>query len=166
MSTLRSALDELGAEDLRRAAEIDRRGSFRRDGYLSISSWIAHRFCMAFSAATQLVCVERAFEHMPWTCEALAGGEISRSAAAVMVAAREVDPADFSRVEEALVDMAGTLPIRDLKRAVAHWRMPSISAGRRRMPIMRSSFGVSTSPPPSRAWCGWTATSTPRPARS
>ncbi|HET7870861.1 MAG TPA: hypothetical protein VFM85_11175 [Actinomycetota bacterium] len=82
MSTLRSALDELGAEDVRhashdvleadfaeleraagaveaelarRAAEIDRRGSFRRDGYLSISSWIAHRFRMAFSAATQLV---------------------------------------------------------------------------------------------------------------
>jgi hypothetical protein len=149
MSTLRSALDELGAEDLRhasdevleadfaeleraagaveaelarRAAEIDRRGSFRRDGYLSISSWLAHRFRMAFSAATQLVRVALALEQMPRTREALSQGEISRWAMAILVAAHEVDPDEFSRVEEALVDTAGTLPIPDLKRAVAHWR--------------------------------------------
>jgi hypothetical protein len=149
MSTLRSALDELGAEDLRhasdevleadfaeleraagaveaelarRAAEIDRRGSFRRDGYLSISSWLAHRFRMAFSAATQLVRVARALEQMPRTREALSQGEISRWAMAILVAAHEVDPDEFSRVEEALVDTAGTLPIPDLKRAVGHWR--------------------------------------------
>jgi hypothetical protein len=149
MSTLRSSLDELGAEDLRhtsdevleadfmeleraagaleaqlarRAAEIDRRGSFGRDGYLSMSSWLAHRLRMAFSAATQLVRMARALEHMPRTREAMSQGEISRSAAAVLVAAHEVDPAEFSRVEEALVDTAGALPIRDLKRAVAHWR--------------------------------------------
>jgi hypothetical protein len=149
MSTLRSALDELSAEDLRhasdevleadfaeleraagaveaelarRAAEIDRRGSFRRDGYLSISSWLAHRFRMAFSAATQLVRVALALEQMPRTREALSQGEISRWAMAILVAAHEVDPDEFSRVEEALVDTAGTLPIPDLKRAVAHWR--------------------------------------------
>jgi hypothetical protein len=149
MSTLRSALDELGAEDLRhasdealetdfteleraagameaelarRAAEIDRRGSFRREGYLSFSSWLAHRFGMTFSAATQLVRMARALEHMPRTREALSQGEISRSAVAVLVGAQEVDPAEFSRVEEALVDTAGTLPICDLKRAVVHWR--------------------------------------------
>lgn len=146
---MRSALDELGAEDLRyacdeglegdfteleraagaletelarRLAEIDRRGSFRRDGYLSISSWLAHRFRMAFSAATQLVRLARAFEHMPWTREALAGGEISRSAAVVLVAAREADPDEFSRVEDGLVETARTLAMGDLKRAVAYWR--------------------------------------------
>jgi hypothetical protein len=149
MSTLRSVLDELGAEGVRssadevleadfaeleraagtvevelarRAAEIDRRGSFRRDGYLSISSWLAHRFRMAFSGATQLVRVARALEHMPRTRAALSQGEISRSAAAILVSAHEADPGEFLRVEEALVDTAGTLPIRDLKRAVAHWR--------------------------------------------
>ncbi|MGH2529426.1 MAG: DUF222 domain-containing protein [Actinomycetota bacterium] len=73
-------------------------------------------------AATQLVRVARAFEHMPWTREALAGGGISRSAAAVLVAAREADPDEFSRVEEGLVETARTLAIRDLKRAVAHWQ--------------------------------------------
>lgn len=149
MSTLRSALDELGAEDLRyasdegletdfteleraagaveaelarRAAEIDRRGSFRRDGYLSISSWLAHRFRMAFSAATQLVRLARALEHMPGTRKALADGEISRSAAAILVAASDADPDEFSAVEETLVETARILGMRDLKRAVAHWR--------------------------------------------
>jgi len=59
---------------------------------------------------------------MPRTRAALSQGEISRSAAAILVSAHEADPGEFSRVEEALVDTAGTLPIRDLKRAVAHWR--------------------------------------------
>ena len=59
---------------------------------------------------------------MPWTREALAEGEISRSAALVLVAACEADPDEFSRVEEGLVETARTLDIRDVKRAVAHWR--------------------------------------------
>ena len=77
---------------------------------------------MVFSAATQLIRLARPFEHMPWTREALAAGEISRSAAVVLVAAREADPHQFSRVEEGLVETARTLAIRDLKRVVAHWR--------------------------------------------
>jgi hypothetical protein len=64
---LERAARAVEAELGRRAAEIDRRGSFRRDGYLSISSWLAHRFGMAFSAATQLVRVGRALEQMPDT---------------------------------------------------------------------------------------------------
>jgi hypothetical protein len=89
---LERAAGAVEGELARRAAEIDRRGPFRRDGYLSISSWLAHRFRMALSAATQLVRLARALERMPRTREALAGGEISRSAAAILIAAHEVDP--------------------------------------------------------------------------
>jgi hypothetical protein len=32
-------------------AEVERRGSFRRDGYLSVASWLAQRLRTAFSAA-------------------------------------------------------------------------------------------------------------------
>lgn len=70
---------------------------------------------MAFSAATQLVRLARAFEHMPRTREAAAGGEISRSDTVVLMAAREADPDEFSRVEEGLVETGRTLAIRDLK---------------------------------------------------
>ncbi len=149
MSTLRSALDELRAEDLRyvddeelegdfgeleraadllsaerlrRLAEIDRRGSFRRDGYLSLSSWVAGRFRMAWSAATQQVRVARALDHMPATRQALAEGEVSRSAVRLLVQARETNPQVFASAEAMLVEAAGTLSPRELKQAVAYWR--------------------------------------------
>ena len=47
---LERAADVLAAERLRRLAEIEQRGSYRRDGYLSIASWVAHRCRTAWSA--------------------------------------------------------------------------------------------------------------------
>lgn len=149
MSTLRSALDELRVEDLRhasdesleedlvelercarallaerlrRTAEIDRRDSFRRDGYLSVSSWLVHRLRTAFSAATGMVRMARALEQMPATREALSEGEISPSAVGILVSAREANPEAFACSEGALVDAARTLPVRGLSRAASYWR--------------------------------------------
>jgi hypothetical protein len=146
---LRSALEELRAEDLRfasdegveahlaelehagrvleaerarRVTEVERRGSFRTDGYLSISSWLAHRLRLAWSAATQLVRVARALEEMPLTRESFGSGEVSSSAVAVLVTGRETNPEEFSAAEPALVDAARSLSIRELRRAVAYWR--------------------------------------------
>jgi len=149
MNTLRSSIDELQAEDLRfagdeqletdfgeleraadlllaerarRLAEIDRRGSYRRDGCLSVSSWLAQRFRMAFSAAAAQVRVARALEEMPATRHALREGEIIRSALRVLVGAREGHLEGFAHAEATLVDAARTLSVRELHRAVAYWR--------------------------------------------
>jgi len=149
VSTLRSALDEFQAEDLRwrpddgleddlaeieragrileaerarRLAEVERRGSYGRDGYLSISSWVMQRFQLAWSVATQRVRWARALEEMPVTAQALASGEVSSSAVAVLVAGREAHPEKFARAEAMLVQAARSLQIRDLTRAVAYWR--------------------------------------------
>ncbi|MBI2237471.1 MAG: DUF222 domain-containing protein, partial [Actinobacteria bacterium] len=106
---LERATDVLSAERLRRLAEIERRGSYRRDGYLSVSSWLTQRFRMAWSVALHQVRTARALQGMPKTREALAEGEITRSVLRVLVSAREAHPEEFGGSEEALVDAARTL---------------------------------------------------------
>ncbi|MFL5798738.1 MAG: DUF222 domain-containing protein [Actinomycetota bacterium] len=149
MSTIRSGLDELRGQDLRflsdeeltdrlqelarsgraieaesarTVAEIDRRRSFERDGHLSVTSWIESRIGVGWSEAAKGVRVARALEEMPGVREALAEGEVSSAAVGTLVAARETNPEEFAKSEEILVEAARSLPVRDLKRAVEHWR--------------------------------------------
>lgn len=149
MSTLRSGLEELQAEDLagvgsealeadlvelerasrvlqaerlRRIAEIDRRGDFRRDGYLSISAWLADRLRIGHQAATGEVRTARALEEMPSTREALGAGEVSAQAARLLVRAKEAHPEPFSRDEGVLLEAAQRLSVRDLFKALEYWR--------------------------------------------
>src|SRR5438477_11957852 len=110
MSSIRSALDELQAEDLRslgddeleddllelersatvllgerlrRLAEIERRRTYLRDGYLSASVWVGRRAGLSPSEAKQQVRMARAIEQMPVTERALREGEVTGSAVRV-----------------------------------------------------------------------------------
>ena len=156
MSSLRSALEELQSEDLwsvkseqleadleeleraarvlqgerlRRIAEVDRRSEYRRDGHLSISGWLASRLRIGVQAATAEVRSARALQEMPLTRSALAGGEISGQAVRLLVRAKEAHPEDFSRDEQVLLDGAKRLRMRDLFRAIEHWRQAADMAG-------------------------------------
>jgi hypothetical protein len=146
---LRSALDELRAEDLRflsddevtgrldelehasrlidaeRArtlADVDRRGSWTIDGRLSLTSWLSGRHRISHAIAASHVRLARALEHMRRTAEALGNGEISRTAASLLAEARECAPEVFVRSEETLVEAAQALTPADLGRAVDYWR--------------------------------------------
>ena len=115
MSSLRSALEELQAEDishtsdqalegdfselhraaavleaerLRRLAEIHRRQSHRRDGYLSTSSWLVDRHRFGWTAAGKDIRTARSLQRMPHTREGLAAGELSASAVQMLVTAQ------------------------------------------------------------------------------
>jgi len=156
MSTLRSGIDELATEDLafasddeleaslveieramgalvaeraRRVAEVERRGAFARDGLLSLTMWLVHRLRIAGSCAGRYVRWARALERMPLTRSALAAGDVTPSAAAVLVAAAESRPDEFPGVEETLVEAARSVPVRDLRRLVAYWRQAADAAG-------------------------------------
>jgi hypothetical protein len=149
MSTIRSGIDEIRGQDLRflsdaeltdrlqelsrsgraieaesarTVAEIDRRRSFERDGHLSVTSWIESTIGVGWSEAAKGVRVARALQEMPGVREALAEGDVSSSAVGTLVAAREANPAEFAKSEEILVEAARSLPVRDLKRAVEHWK--------------------------------------------
>ena len=156
MSSLRSALEELRSEDLagvsseqleedlgeleragrmlqserlRRIAEVDRRGAYRRDGYASISGWIANRLHIGSQAATGEVRMARALEDMPLTREALGSGEVSGQATRLLVRAKEAHPTEFVDDEAVLLEGARQLRVRDLYRALEHWRQAVDPAG-------------------------------------
>lgn len=193
MGMLRSALDELAGQDLRlssdqeleedvieierasraleaerlrRVAELDARGSFVRDGYLSMSAWLVHRLRIAWSVASQQVRIARGLRRMPRTREALTWGEVSTSAASMLVSAREINVAEFVRVEETLVEAAVTLGARELRGAIDHWREASIGVRRQGTRSERAIAGVSTSLRRWTGWCAWTGIWTRRPDRS
>ncbi len=132
VSEIRSICGALEAECARGVAEIERRGAFADTGHLSITSWVEHRFQTSWSEAARQVRTARALEAMPAVREALYEGEVSPTAVGHLVAAHEASPEEFSKVEDTLVDAARTLPVRDLRRAVAHWRdtVDSDAAGR------------------------------------
>ena len=119
---LHAAMEQLEAERLRRLGEIDRRGLFSRDGYLSSASWLAHRHQVAWGTAREHVRIARALEEMPLSRRALEEGTISLSAVRVLAGARDADPSVFASAEELLVQAAQMHPIHGLQRVAAHWR--------------------------------------------
>ena len=112
----------LDAERLRRIAELDARGAFARDGYLSTSAWLVHRLRIAWSVAGQQVRLARALRRMPRTREALSTGRVSTVSASMLASAREANKPEFARVEDTLVAAASALPVRELRAALAYWR--------------------------------------------
>jgi Domain of unknown function (DUF222) len=119
---LQRAVELLEVERLRRLAEIDKRRLFERDGHLSVASWLATRFKVAWGTAREHVRVARSLELMPMAREALERGDISLSGVKVLVAAREADLEAFSRSEEQLVDAARIHSMNDLRRVASYWR--------------------------------------------
>jgi hypothetical protein len=148
MSTLRSALDELRSTDVfalsddeleldldelehatrvvevergRRVAELERRGTYARDGHLSLTSWLAARHRVAPSTAAGHVRMARALEAMPVAADALATGDVSSSAVSLLAHARDASPNSFARSEAQLVDAARRMPVEELRDTVKRW---------------------------------------------
>jgi 5-methylcytosine-specific restriction endonuclease McrA len=149
VSTLRSALDEfrslpvsdvpdqvleedldelehasrvIEAERTRRIAEVERRGSYRCDGSLSITSWLARRHDVGHAAAARHVRRARGLRDVGVLGEWLGAGAISPQAVDLLLEARAAEPEAFDRTGNPLLDAAQTLSIRDLARAVSYWR--------------------------------------------
>ena len=162
---LARAADVIYARRLRLLGEIERRGTYARDGHVSLTAWLAGRFRKTWSAASRLVRSARALEQMPSTRRALEEGEITSSALEVVLPARDVDPQAFTQAEAYLVEAASTLPIRDLRRVVTTWTRAARTPGAPRRANGRGSETGCTSLRPLKAWSGWTATSTARPGR-
>jgi hypothetical protein len=78
---LQRGVEALEIERLRRLAEIDRRGLFARDGFLSALAWLGSRHDVAWGPAKDGVRTARALEAMPATRRALNEAEVSLSAA-------------------------------------------------------------------------------------
>ena len=150
MSTLRSALDELRAEDLcslsddvlvghldeieragrvleaercRGLAELERRRVYAADGHLSAASWLAHRQGLSRRSAEAAVRRARALDAMPSVARAFGEGDVSESAVHVLARAQDAAPEAFVRSEDALVEAASTMAYGELRRACETWRI-------------------------------------------
>jgi hypothetical protein len=112
----------IDVERLRRIAEIDRRRVFERDGHLSAAAWLVSRLRVGWGAAREHVRMARGLDAMPMTRQAIVEGDVSISAARVLVTARDADPDAFERAEPSLVEAARRHSVADLHRVVAFWR--------------------------------------------
>jgi hypothetical protein len=113
----------LEAEPARRTVEVERRGPCAEDGYLSVIAWLVHRLGVPASAARSQVRLGRSLQRMPGVRHALLEGEIAVAAALLLADAQAADPKGFERSEQMLLELARTLSVRDLTRAVEHWKM-------------------------------------------
>jgi hypothetical protein len=120
---LHRAAASLEAERLRRVAEVDRRRSFRAQGYPSATALLVDTLRVDGGTAASEVRTARALEHMPATRRALAEGAVSMPAIRVLMSAREAHPEAFASAEETLVAAARSLPARQLAAAVALWQL-------------------------------------------
>jgi Domain of unknown function (DUF222)/HNH endonuclease len=119
---VRRARERLEVIELRFLAESDRRQIHARDGHLSAASWLASVHRASWGSARAQVATARALKQMPVTLEALRNGEVSMSAAKLLVSARETHPEAFEISEPYLVEAARLHSITDLGRALAYWR--------------------------------------------
>jgi hypothetical protein len=103
-------------------ADIERRASFRRDGYLSTTDWLTDRFNVTRGAAKEQIKTAEALEALPEARKALQDGEVSSSAVRVLTAAWESHPEAFEATGSTLLNEAKTKPIGDLRRTVEDWR--------------------------------------------
>ena len=72
--TLQRVIDRLQVERLRLVAEVNRRRSFARDGFVSAGAWLAQKSGTTFGTAKRDVVMARALEDMPRTRQALETG--------------------------------------------------------------------------------------------
>jgi Domain of unknown function (DUF222) len=99
LTELERASRVIEAERSRAIVEADARRSYVADGFLATSSWLAHRLGVSASTAAQQVRLARALARMHRTRSALANGEISTAAAAVLATAHEADRDRFGEAE-------------------------------------------------------------------
>jgi hypothetical protein len=110
------------AKKLAWLANIERRASFRQDGYLSTTDWLSDRFNLTRGSAKEQIKTAEALEALPRAREALQAGEVSPSAVRVPTAAWESHPEAFEANGSSLLDEAKEKPIGDLRRVVEDWR--------------------------------------------
>jgi uncharacterized protein DUF222/HNH endonuclease len=149
VSTLRSGLDELRSSDVaalsddelhedlrelerasrviesgraRRIAEADRRRSYAGDGHVSMAAWLRHRLGVAGSTASEQLRLARSLAAMPEAGAAFSDGDLGASAVSLLASAYRADPLEYGRAEKMLVELARSLPVRDLRRAIERWR--------------------------------------------
>ena len=122
---LTKQLERLDAERLRRLRRFELSGAWAQDGSLSTQSWLRNHTRMGAGEAAERVRVARRLEDMPLTGAAFAEGEIGYRHVRVIARAVDTSPAcaqALADVESLLVDYARERGPSSLARVVDHWK--------------------------------------------
>jgi hypothetical protein len=121
LDELERATRVIELERARRLSEIERRGVYRRDGDLSMTSWLTRRSRIPVRDAARHVRLARALPRMRVATDALADGAICVPAAELLACARDADSTEFGLAEAMLVDLPRRLNVRAVRRAIERW---------------------------------------------
>ena len=102
--------------------EIERRGSFTREGYLSATAFVAHQTGDSRQAAAGRVRVARTLGGMPETSEAYRAGEIDTTRVRRLIDAHDIAPERFATDEDRLVERARRQDAAGFTATVAMWK--------------------------------------------
>ncbi len=113
--------DRCTARAVHRIDAMDRRRSFEKEGYLSLTSWLRDRCRRTASAAKSLVAVARSLRTMPKARHAYNRGAITFPAVQMLGIAADAHPDTFSRDEAMLVEHATQLSPSALRKTLDYW---------------------------------------------
>ncbi len=115
------ALDLLGHRLSAVTAEVAGRGCHERDGFLSVTRWLAVTADIDDAAARRYVTLGRVLRDHPETGRRAAGGDLSGSRVRILARAARMHPDLYREHEAMLLDLAGGLELSGLKKAVDYW---------------------------------------------
>ena len=122
IAALQRIVQAAEAKKLRWVGEVQRRASFRKDGYLSATDWLSDRLNLTRGAAKEQLKTAQVLEALPEARQALEQGRVSPSAVRVLTAAWESHPEAFETSGRQLLKAATTKPVGDLRRTADEWR--------------------------------------------
>ncbi|MDQ3782648.1 MAG: HNH endonuclease, partial [Actinomycetota bacterium] len=116
------AVSRLEALMARWAGEAKRRGSFQREGLVSLTRWLAFHADMDNGHAKTLVGLAATMNAHPATGSAVASGDLSHTRAGILSRAASQHPKVYERDEAMLLGFARDQSIRDLNHSLRYWR--------------------------------------------
>ena len=114
--------------DARRAAwlaEAERTDAAKKEGFRSITEWLAAVSGEPVAVCRSQVAVAEALERMPETSQAFAAGEVSECRVKVLAQAQQLAPEQFARDEAALVAQVAGASSQEVPQVLAAWKRNS-----------------------------------------
>jgi hypothetical protein len=102
--------------------EWDEAAAWKDDGALSAASWLAHRAAMARARAIELVRTARHARTYERTAKALEASDVSVTHVEIMAGAANKRDEVFCDDEDALLDIAPTMPPDEFQVVMRNWR--------------------------------------------
>ena len=101
--------------------QVCKRGSYRKTGFLSVTSWLAHTTDLDNATSRRLLAIGKALEANPKASKLAGEGGLSRTRLRILTSAAEAHPGHYEAQEDMLLEFSSTLTLGVFKKSVAYW---------------------------------------------